>query len=566
MGKRVIRFLGICLISCLCAMNVQAEESSGAQASSIEQINLNMPEVTVYGYGLHGANQQSEAYLGDEKLQFVSNTPFSQTGEGIEYYILLDISNSMPDAYFHKLKKGIAQFGQSLSDEDKAVLITFGEAIKVQGDLKMDPAKLDALLDTIKNKDKRTLLFEAVSQAADLADQKAADSIGRRVFIVISDGEDVAVGKKMAQEARDDLKEKSIPVYALCIQDTARANINSFGEFARLTGGDMLVFASDEAVGALAAMKDKLMSGDEVCYKAASNKVSNTYQTFSLHLPNRQQPLTREAFSSRFIPDPIAPKLLEANQAEGRQLRLVFSKAVAGDETASNYILKKEGQVVPIGGVAPLEDEDNAVVITAAEPFLAGNYTISCVNIRDHSQEANPVSNTLEITLAASDPVKANGKWLAVAAMVAFIIAAAVIIAGFVIYRKIKKNRGVVFLDGKAVMASDVDVKQHVAINPANKKPFELLVTVSGKNPQKLELFIDRSMMVGRSDICDLYFDDSRMSRQHFALEWDGTDFYISDLDTTNGTSLNGVRIKGKRKLEDGDQIAAGSEQMVIHW
>ena len=82
----------------------------------------------------------------------------------------------------------------------------------------------------------------------------------------------------------------------------------------------------------------------------------------------------------------------------------------------------------------------------------------------------------------------------------------------------------------------------------------------------RMELAIDKSMIVGRSSICDLYFDDKRMSRQHFALEWDGRDMYITDLDTTNGTTVNGVRIKGKRKLDNGARISAGAEEMQIRW
>lgn len=566
MGKRVIRLLGACLISCLLAMNIQAEESPDGQASSIEQIYLNMPEITVYGYGLSGVNQQYEAYLGDERLPFVSNAPFSQSGEGIGYYILLDISNSMPKSYFSKLKEGIARFGQSLSDADQATLITFGESVEVRADLKKDPAELGALLDTIKNKDKKTLLFEAVSQAADLADQRVSDGLRRRVIVVISDGEDVAVGKKMAQEAQADLKEKAIPAYALCIQDTARANINSFGEFARLTGGDILVFPAAQAQGVLDSLREKLMTADVIQYHAASNRITNQYQQFTLHLPDRRQPLTREVLSSRFIPDEVVPEILEATQVKGRQLKITFSKVVKGDETASNYSLKKGDLVIPIGGVARLEEEANTVVITAAESFPKGDYTLGCINITDLSQEANPVTNAVSLTLTASDPGQVDGRMVAVVAVLALLIAALVFMVVLITYRKIKKNRGVVFVEGKAVMASDIDVKQHVAIAPANKMPFELLVTVAGKNPKKMELFIDRSMVVGRSDICDLYFDDKRMSRQHFALEWDAGDFYILDLNTTNGTSLNGVKIKGRRKLAKGDQIDAGSEQLVIRW
>ena len=78
---------------------------------------------------------------------------------------------------------------------------------------------------------------------------------------------------------------------------------------------------------------------------------------------------------------------------------------------------------------------------------------------------------------------------------------------------------------------------------------------------------IDRSLIVGRSAMCDLSFSDNRMSKQHFALEWDGQNMFIQDLQSTNGTIVNGVRLSGmKRKLERGDRISAGAEMIEISW
>ena len=56
------------------------------------------------------------------------------------------------------------------------------------------------------------------------------------------------------------------------------------------------------------------------------------------------------------------------------------------------------------------------------------------------------------------------------------------------------------------------------------------------------------------------------MSRQHFAIEFDGESFYVQDLDTTNGTSLNGIRLKHKRRLEPNDKITAGSLDITVRW
>ena len=77
---------------------------------------------------------------------------------------------------------------------------------------------------------------------------------------------------------------------------------------------------------------------------------------------------------------------------------------------------------------------------------------------------------------------------------------------------------------------------------------------------------LNRSLIVGRASMCDIFFDDAQMSRQHFCLERDGANILISDLDSTNGTSVNGIAIKKRRPLRPGDVIEAGSVKITVRW
>ena len=74
----------------------------------------------------------------------------------------------------------------------------------------------------------------------------------------------------------------------------------------------------------------------------------------------------------------------------------------------------------------------------------------------------------------------------------------------------------------------------------------------------------DRSIIVGRSDTCDVYFDDISVSRQHFCLELEEGNFYVTDLESTGGTYLNGVRIASKQRVSSGDVIDAGRVRIKI--
>ena len=61
--------------------------------------------------------------------------------------------------------------------------------------------------------------------------------------------------------------------------------------------------------------------------------------------------------------------------------------------------------------------------------------------------------------------------------------------------------------------------------------------------------------------MCQIHTDDDKMSRQHFAIESTQLGFYIMDLDTLNGTTVNGVRLTERQLLKEGDVITAGREK-----
>ena len=72
-------------------------------------------------------------------------------------------------------------------------------------------------------------------------------------------------------------------------------------------------------------------------------------------------------------------------------------------------------------------------------------------------------------------------------------------------------------------------------------------------------------VVVGRSRECDVRVDDGNVSRRHFELVQEGpTAWVVSDLGSTNGTEVNGRRVSGRRRLDDGDRITIGSTELVF--
>src|SRR5688572_28286157 len=69
---------------------------------------------------------------------------------------------------------------------------------------------------------------------------------------------------------------------------------------------------------------------------------------------------------------------------------------------------------------------------------------------------------------------------------------------------------------------------------------------------------------IGRAEDSDIYFPDQLLSRRHAEIELRADGPYIVDLESTNGTFLNGERLHRERKLRDGDVIAVGGNTLIF--
>lgn len=62
---------------------------------------------------------------------------------------------------------------------------------------------------------------------------------------------------------------------------------------------------------------------------------------------------------------------------------------------------------------------------------------------------------------------------------------------------------------------------------------------------------------IGRSSKSDVFLDQESVSRNHARISFDGTHYWVADLQSTNGTFVNDEAVK-EQQLHDGDQVRVG--------
>jgi pSer/pThr/pTyr-binding forkhead associated (FHA) protein len=89
------------------------------------------------------------------------------------------------------------------------------------------------------------------------------------------------------------------------------------------------------------------------------------------------------------------------------------------------------------------------------------------------------------------------------------------------------------------------------------------LIVVAGDGTGEEHVVARPRWLVGRGPDVDAGFDDPEMSQCHLRIEFARGRFHAIDLDSTNGTRVNGVGI-ASAELAHGDRIEAGGHVFQI--
>jgi hypothetical protein len=72
-----------------------------------------------------------------------------------------------------------------------------------------------------------------------------------------------------------------------------------------------------------------------------------------------------------------------------------------------------------------------------------------------------------------------------------------------------------------------------------------------------------RELILGRNPSCDVFLSDPGVSRCHARLFFRDGSWVLQDLASTNGTTVNGVRV-GRCELRPGDHLVLGDQHLKI--
>ena len=93
-----------------------------------------------------------------------------------------------------------------------------------------------------------------------------------------------------------------------------------------------------------------------------------------------------------------------------------------------------------------------------------------------------------------------------------------------------------------------------MAASPDRRQPYSLQFPRGGGD----------QFSIGRDASCDLAIADMTVSRLHAQLERTSDGWLLADLESTNGTRVNGWRVRGKVPVRAGDLVSFGNLEVIF--
>jgi Mg-chelatase subunit ChlD len=455
------------------------------------------------------AGTQVHATVGGKAAAVETFKPFTETGEGVTYLLLVDVSQSLVGRRFEPLRKALREWVAALTPADRAGLIAFGSEVRTLVEPTADRAALDRALAALAPRDQQTRLHGAVLRALDLAHRQVAGLPERRAIVVLSDGLDDAPGEVTAEEVYTRLADGAVPIYGVAFGGRP-AGLAALGQFARRSGGTVAKAGRGNPAPTLTAMRERIRA----VYRAGLNcpecvadgnrhRVQIAVTTGGLTLD--------DGMDVRLYPTAAVPATTPAE-----------SPAATGATPPAES---------PVVAVAPPPNRTGTWVALAGA--LGGLLVLVLLVVRRRRRRS--AARTMGDDAPAPDDDRL-ADWSTPT-------------------------------DDPSAINPDRVTPGGVDAGPGRTPGLTLALTfrTGTRRGQTLRLTLAPAVLIGRNADCTLTLpDDELVSGQHARLAQRDKLVLLEDLGSTNGTLLNGVAIHAPHPLADGDLVRLGCTEFRI--
>jgi len=415
--------------------------------------------------------EQFVVSLGSQTVDVEAIDGFTQTGEGVAYIFLVDVSKSLSAQQFSQIQSALRQWLTGMGERDRAALLSFGSEVKQRVAFSDDRNALRAVVDGLALSDQQTQFYRALLEAIRLGRLQESDLPARRAIIVLSDGIDDALNGVTLDDIHKQSQEYRVPIYGIGfakppLDDRKREGLKVLASLSRQSGGRFV--------------------------QAEAGQLERAYEQQHQHI------------------------------TQAYRLRLRCSDCVADGQLRRLNVTWNEGGAIVSDGM----DIRVLPPVTQTPERVESDYML--------------------VLWASFAGLSSVGVW-------------------FWIDRR-RRARRIADENAFEFIEASHRLAQLESANARRKGVSLRLTVVTGHDKgQTHKLDVVDSVLLGRAPNCDLCIvEDSEISSQHALLKLREGRIWVRDLNSTNGTWVNGVPIHNEYPLRNDDLLLLGRTELRV--
>ncbi|MBR5596950.1 MAG: FHA domain-containing protein [Lachnospiraceae bacterium] len=496
-------------------------QNNKASAAEVKEVNIEgyrLEENRMHVYfntdaATEPTNQNLSLFLGDWKCEAVKVSSFDSLGEGVSYLVLVDVSGSVTQSDLETTKEILKTLVDLKTNKDNLSIMEIKNEIEYT-DFSSDKELLLEQIQNIERTKEDTNLYLAIREGLKLLAEEE-DCFEKKCMIIFSDGMDDQKNGILFEDVRDSIKNSNVPICTLAM--LFKGNVK--GEEA--PDKVMKSFTDNGAGGLHVRLEDSGMEAEEIA----------------------------TLFSQFSHSGLVAEVSLEGFETNGSQVELNIGMKAANENIQSDSYTIPSYEIasvlkVPVEEVAEevLEVEEETKNSNYLFALLAGGIFLVVatilVLINKKKEGKSEVMEEAEEEQTGADEIEGN------------------------LAKKQKPDN----LQSQNQEETENGTSIEAEVQEAKSVLIEL--TEIGPNSNRvLKKQCTDMVTIGRRKNADLVIaEDLQVSGQHCKLILDGDGLYIQDLESTNGTFLNGVPLIEKTRLSQDDILFIGSFEYRISW
>ncbi len=417
------------------------------------------------------------------------------------YYIFIDNSSSMDIKFIEETKKSIIEWESNNSENISLTVISFDEDIEIVYDDKSE--NLEASLEKIKNDGEITKLYEAIYKYQDLANSNAEEGFVRNIAIVVSDGSNYESSGITKDEILDSFNNKKLPVYSL-IKGNDKKSIQNLTEISRKTNAISVLNNEKSVKDDFMNLINYIENYHIIPFTLGNSHLSSEIQKLNLTIKiDDKKLITSTNFTVDSVKQDILKPVISEVVYDDKVILMDLKNDLIDINETDLFRIKNDDYTAIISSVISIDNRK--VEITLQEPLKPGSYQIEYYNPWIIDSDKYEYIDNSEINVTEN--------YMSIYIVIGTVVLTTLMF-GVLVFKKRKKAK----------------VIKLGIINKHGKKVVK-------------DMRISNQIIIGRGSNCDISLPDNNMSKKHCRLFVCKNKLYLEDLNSTNGTKLNGESI-----------------------